>query len=1013
MHFTCSRLLYILLLTMGLFKQAYASEISFSQITGLSSNFVNCVAQSASGYIWVGTKNGLQRYDGYRFRQINAGNHPHGLPSLPVDQLMATQDSNVLMVRMGYRIGLLNTRTLQFRESTFEIPESFENYNIRMVTAGKQLFLVIHGREILTFNATRNRFEHNKKIINYPADWKPTSLQYDADNRLWIGGARGLGYFTTKDMRFHVPGEDSTGMQKFAPLHTIKDVTHFLIDSKERFFVTSWPLHTGYTIHLFTPGSNKLRKIPTEPNSGSNYHDLSNFTEMRGLVWAYGIDIFNTFEKDTNAFEVFYSPDNADHGIKVTQVLQMFEDREHNMWVATDNGLYLMSIIPDHVRNVVTSFLFGKAPVTHISAFGAGNILLSSWGAGVESLSYNTSLEISKGDISKEAIYAHAPQNDNAFNLVWAIGEDRSTGNVWLGCQAGHIIKHNVKKQHSEFLTPTVFNGQTIRSVLAAGPADIWFGTHGGRLVQWKNGQFHLIDTVNVAISRILKGPSGKMYLATVGNGVYEWDVESKQFTNHFIYRRDDKGLTSNRIADIAFIAADLLAVAGASGLDIVNTVTGKIQQFHTGNGLPHGVVTTLMADDNDMLWMGTTGGICRYQHATGEFKTFGKISGFVHTSGLNNLMTFSAKLPGGKLAFGGENGVVIFYPHQLNQQVLPPKPTITDFRLFNNYLPMDSIEQLGKINLKYHQNFISISFAPLTYSNANNLKFFYQLEGAGEKWIRSENGLTAIFASLPPGKYTFLVRSQNAQGRYSPITRLPIHISPAFYQSWWFLSLLAMAFAATIYLIYRARLNRLLEVYQLREKVARDLHDDVGSTLTSINVLSELARIQVSEQNHPARQYLDRISQNSTEMMESMDDIVWSIKPDNDQLVKITARMREYTANVLEPQQIHYSFETDDQLINIKLTMERRRNFFLIFKESLNNITKYAQATQVNIAITCNRSEMILNIADNGIGFNANDPVNGNGLMNMRKRAELLGGTITIQSQPGQGTGIRLSVPV
>lgn len=1003
------RHLSFVLLILGISSNASGYEISFTQIQGLSSNFVNCVAQSANGYIWVGTQNGLQRFDGYRFRQINPGMNLKGIPGLPVDQLLALQNSNKLLVRMGYRVGVLDTRNYRFEETFIPYHKDLERYNVRIHAAGNQFFLIIHGQRILSYNPKSNSFSANSNILQYPEDWSPTSIRQDRIGRLWIGGAKGLGYFSKSDMRFHT----AINTQEHRKLSKLSHITHFLIDSKGRFFITSWPPHSGYTAYLFVPGSNQLKKLSTRPNPKSNYHDLSNFGETRGIIWAYGIDIFNSFENESETFDIFFSPQNFDHGIRVNHVMQVFEDRDGNQWVATDNGLYMMSIIGDHVRNVVTTGLFGKAPLTNITPFGKDEIMLSSWGEKVRSLRYNQALNISNGKVTPEMVFDQVPANDNTYSMIWSMSEDKENGEVWMGCQAGRVIRYNRYKKSSKFLYPPEFGMQTIRCAMVVDSAEVWFGTHGGRLVQYKNSKFKMVTDLGSAISKLISGPKGNLYIGTVGKGIYQLELTTKKIKRHLIHLANNKGLTSDRITDLAFVNDSTLVVAGASGLDIVGLKENLVQQYNTTNGLPHGVVASLLMDDQGLLWMGTIGGICRYDHRRKEFKSFDRTSGFIHTSGISKIMTFASKLQDGKLAFGGETGIVIFDPKKLDQSVYPKKPTITDFRIFDRYLPMDSLERLGKIHLRHDQNFISISFAPLSFSHNHDLRFFYKLEGAGENWIRSENGLTATFASLPPGHYTFRARSQNGEGKFSQEAKMPIIISPAFYQSWWFVTLLVLGGILLIYLAYRSRLKRLLAVYQLREKVARDLHDDVGSTLTSINVLSELARLNLSESHHPSRQYLDKIGQNSTEMMESMDDIVWSIKPDNDQLNKITARMREYTANTLEPKQIRYCFETDDQLINIKLSMERRRHFFLIFKESLNNIVKYAQASKVDIFINCERSMITLSIADDGKGFNTAHPIQGNGLLNMKKRAELLNGTIEIESRTGHGTIVCLRIPV
>jgi hypothetical protein len=348
-----------------------------------------------------------------------------------------------------------------------------------------------------------------------------------------------------------------------------------------------------------------------------------------------------------------------------------------------------------------------------------------------------------------------------------------------------------------------------------------------------------------------------------------------------------------------------------------------------------------------------------------------------------------------------------------VNASFIPKNVTLTDLQLFNRYLPLDSIGD-KPLQLQHDQNFVTISFASLCYGHSDKLKYFYKLKGASNNWIKAERSQSATFASLSPGKYTFMVKAQNADGVYSPgITTLPIIIKPAFYQTWWFIALIVFVSILPVYMIYKLRLKRLLAVHGLREKVARDLHDDMGSTLTSINILSEVAMKRLEVEPVQAGEYLKRITINSTQMMESMDDIVWSIKPENDQLNKIVARMREYTASILEPQKIDYNFENNDSHRNIKLDMENRRNLFLIFKEALNNISKYSQATFVQISLEVNERQMLLHIEDNGIGFKNNEMSSGNGLENMRKRAELLKGHISIISSPGKGTAVLVSTPI
>jgi signal transduction histidine kinase len=287
-------------------------------------------------------------------------------------------------------------------------------------------------------------------------------------------------------------------------------------------------------------------------------------------------------------------------------------------------------------------------------------------------------------------------------------------------------------------------------------------------------------------------------------------------------------------------------------------------------------------------------------------------------------------------------------------------------------------------------------------------------MDGINADWIRTDRGLLANYNQLPPGNYTFRVMCENADGIKSKnITSLRIYIKPPFYKTWWFLSLVGVAIAGLIYFIHRLRVHRLLAMEKVRTRIARDLHDDMGSTLSTINILSEMAKMKVAQDAQKTGEYLEKISDNSSRMMEAMDDIVWSINPTNDSMQRITARMREFATGVLEAKNIDFSFKVDERVIDLKLDMEARRDLFLVFKEAVNNLAKYAQCTRADIDIVIHKNRLVMTIRDNGTGFDVQQADSGNGLINMKKRAQSLRGSLDIDSAAGAGTVVTLNVPV
>jgi signal transduction histidine kinase len=295
-----------------------------------------------------------------------------------------------------------------------------------------------------------------------------------------------------------------------------------------------------------------------------------------------------------------------------------------------------------------------------------------------------------------------------------------------------------------------------------------------------------------------------------------------------------------------------------------------------------------------------------------------------------------------------------------------------------------------------------------------DKLTYYYMLEGADKDWIRSERNEFVSYSQLPPGQYTFKVYCENSEGIKSPmVTTFPFHITPPFYRTAWFIMLLVAFVGSLIYLIHRLRVNRLIAVQKLRLRVARDLHDDMGSTLSTINILSSMAKSKINTDTPKATEFITKISDNSQRMMEAMDDIVWSIKPSNDSMEKITARMREFATNVLEAKDIEIDFKVAPKVNDIRLNMEARRDFFLVFKEAVNNAAKYSKASLVHVFITVHNKKLLLMVHDNGIGFEVNDNSRGNGMGNMQKRADAMKGRLLVKSAPGEGTKITLTVPL
>jgi len=568
------------------------------------------------------------------------------------------------------------------------------------------------------------------------------------------------------------------------------------------------------------------------------------------------------------------------------------------------------------------------------------------------------------------------------------------------------MIRFNELTKKTDYFNDPCFSGENIQHIITDNIGQIWSGTSGGRIIVHNGNRFELKLYLGSGINKMLLASTGLLWIGTENKGVFVIDPQTGRIIKRYSSGDKDSFYADNNpVNDILEVSPSLFALACTGSLDFINTRTGKQTSCNGNNGLPSFIVYSLQLDKEEKLWLSTNGGLFNYDLKTNSFE--GK-EGLVKTTNEWNVLTNSTKLHDGKLLFTGSNSFLIFDPLKIKEHKRPYNVAITDFRLFNRYLPLDSVYREGELKLDHNQNSVSISFSSFNFDTDDNYKYYYRMIGADTTWIRADKNLTASFVALPPGKYIFMVKCLNSEGVSSPaVTRFPISVNPAYWQTWWFMLLMIAVGMLPLYVIYRLRINRILAVQHLRENVARDLHDDVGSTLTSINILSEMAAYKLHLEPSVANDYLSKISRNSSEMMQAMDDIVWSIKPDNDHLIKIVARMREYVVSVLESRGVDCSFEVDNSINYVKLNMECRRNLFLAYKEAINNIAKYADAKRVQIKLSIKSGVLDLRITDDGKGMVLADATKGNGLSNMKQRIELLKGKFEISSLVGQGTSI------
>ena len=987
--------------------------------SGLASNAVQSLFQDKKGFMWVGTANGLQRFDGTKFISFRTGKPGSDqLPQSAITQIVDAGNGKLMLSCASIReFGIFDPANFTYHKinlSTNEPMPPRAQFRIWRSSDGK-IFMNVLKYGILYYDSAAKAFVENP-FFKLPKGWLPNmnaAFEDSTRKQIWIGCDSGICVYdkSARAVWTHKNNPRQIPLLKNESCNTL--TTSVYLDKQQRFWMIGWG-SKGQFISCFNRNSGE--PLPTDtsglhtgPVGYTEYAHL--YETSRGGFWIYGMGVLFNWDNQLKRFD-FNKSDirNDEVSINYEHVYQVMEDKDGSIWIATDRGLFFTAVNSDEFS--VINLIFGNdkenVTITDILELPNGKLWFTSWGSGVRSV--DQFMRPIKNGLYKQA---PPPQWKGTAKLTWTMCRQRSTGHIWVGCNEGLLLQHDPEKQTTKYLQPAAFNKSTVRYITEDIFGHIWFGTQAGKLIRYNNDSFHVVLDIGTIIYKVFIDRQGWMWLATHEKGLYAVNPFNGQILQHYTSAPASgtrNRLYSNTGYDIEQLN-DTIIVYGAGALNFINKKSGSVRLLTNEDGLPSNNVSRLRMDHEGFLWIITTSGLCRYNPKNNRITSYGKKDGIILAE---QAATADFACKNGSLVFGGSNAVVMFQPTVFFNTAPPPDVAITDFRLLDAFYPVDSLLNRPIIKLAHNQNTFSIYFSSLSYMQRDKLTYYYQMEGIDKAWKKAERIDYETFSLLPPGKYTFRVYCENLEGlRSKHTTEIRIYISPPFWRTWWFRFSILFIVALIVYDLHNARVKRLLEVEKLRNKVARDLHDDMGSTLSTINILSSMAKSKMNTDQVKTSEYLSKITDNSQRMMEAMDDIVWSIKPSNDNMQKITARMREFATNVLEARDIGLKFEVDEKVYDEKLNMESRRDFFLVFKEAVNNAAKYSKATLVEVLVNINGRRLILEVKDNGVGFDPAEADGGNGLGNMRKRAESMNGLINIHSLPGKGTSIIVKIPV
>ena len=988
----------------------FSQNFTFNRLSiqdGLLSNNVLCSWQDDKGYLWLGTENGLQRFDGYVFRTILLQR---------IDQIIKDKKGRVWM-RSGKNIGTFDPTRHIFSPSKIEGENSeLDPARLKLKTdRSGNVFLIVNGKNCQFFNEGSNQFGRAYNPFNIPDSIRIIEVVDDPlKNRYWIAAYNGLGYWDKKTRTYYNYNNNTQNDFLLSNEYFKGLVSGFFIDIKNRYWITAWK---GSAWKAFCYDA-KLGKYTDDTtgiaNAGNgSYFDIYGYETLKdSTTIIYGLNCLRIWIN--GEFTELRSSLENPFAIQFNTVNTVFQDRDSIIWFSTDNGLYSTSGTIRQSLRLILSQERGNASINSLFQDDMNQIWIGTWGRGA--------FISNEGDRFVFAPLEKLYSQDGFTKLTWSISQHPITGEMWIGCQEGRLILYNNKTKSHRLFRPAIFRNSTIRQILAEHNGTMWIGLNNGDLIKYdekstilKDTSFRKVQHFDGFISKMKFDSRGNLWVSVNGKGIFVLDTQIEQTVKQYGDQKGGAEITSST-RDILPMN-DSIYLLAADKLGLLNILNDSIETISSLNNFLLGRTFSLQMDNNNNCWIATSNGIFKFNPINKNITRYTQRDGLITVFNSSYIPEVSLKLRNNKLIFAGNRHLVLFDPGKYVSTQSPPDVLITGFQLNHRYLPEDSVNQLKKIRLPYNNNSFTIEFAALDYFQHDKITYEYRLTGSNEGWVAMGKPGAIKYNLLPPGNYQFQVRSVNSEGLYSKnTTSLNIYIAPPFWKTIWFYLLIGVLVAAILFYLHRLKVERLLHIEKVRSRLARDLHDDMGSTLSTINILSNIALNQTPLDEKASKGYMTTINTSTTTMMESMDDIVWSINPINDSLPKVLARMKEMAGNVLEPNNIDYQFETDPGIRNLNFSMEWRREIFLIFKEALNNIIKYSKCTKVLFTLKKEGRSFVFMIEDNGLGFDldARSPATrGNGLKNMKKRAEMINASLQLESQPGKGTRLMLNIPV
>jgi signal transduction histidine kinase/ligand-binding sensor domain-containing protein len=984
---------------------------NYSSIDGLSQSEVNCVFEDNNGFLWIGTGYGLTLYDGKQFKTYyNQVNDSTSIGGNFVTDI--AQDKKGYLWFSIYNSGIsrlnpVNKKFENYQPSKKKKGIISDQINTLLVDKYDKVWAASPDG-LSVYDANTESFATISSLVPGQA-FSIKCMEKDRTDMIWLGTEDRI-YYSDGDVR------NIREVKKNIPLNGINS---FQFDSNNRGWVA-----TGEGLFSFViTGSDSITlERPAFFPSRNQVRDIE--FDGQGNLWiGMKTDGLAIYFPKTGFFDQLREDYNSSRGLLSNRIVDLYYDNSGGMWISGENGL--QSFHNDAQKfNIYPGLSYVSDMIRGSTIYGLyveNDLFLLATSGGV--IAYNrinnhySRIEI-RHELKNAAIRFRDVKKEGENR--WWITSDHGLFEL-VGSGESFVL------QRPAALKDPVFKSVSFRNYLRTGDS-YWFATTDDGVIRYNNkegiqewlrhDERNTLSLPDVDINKITYDRDGNL-LVGHDNGLSILYKGARNFESYIYGEGLGSGLSSKQVYDMFDDGERIWIATFGGGVNILDKKTRKITYLTRKNGLCDDAIYSIMPENDSILWLATNKGLSRLNTRSRSFQNFEKNDG-MPSEEFNMLSAY--KNSKGEIFMATVKGVISFHPAELTKNNLVPGVSIAKIRKSGTYMNDSAtavVNRDRKITAAYGED-LFLEFSPMTFYGVMEPELTYRILEQSQEWQQGEAGGLLPLVKFEPGEYTIEIRMKNYPGSESSKTwTLAYVVTPPFWKTLGFrISMILLAILLG-YLAVRAYISRRLErqkvmflrqqaVEQERSRISAELHDDIGGGLTAIRLLSEMSLDQ--ESNPQTSRYLQKISASSNELIQKMNEIVWALNINNDNLQSLIAYTRQYAVSYMDDLNITCHFDTPQLIPDIAVIGKNRRSVFLLVKESLNNVAKHAQCSQVDIRIDIDEN-LHIEIADNGKGFQADKISKGNGLTNMRKRVQALKGHMEILN--GNGTTMMFEIPV